>query len=138
MKRKLKLFQRMETLKKKDILKDKHHSLLIEQEILKTKSLLEKIDLIISENSQSDEIKFSSGAVFKNKSNLIGKLNEQKNIAKNKKEFLVDQNKIFNLSIAKKSKDKNKINQKYKQKLNEYNEELENKNSIYFKKNNIL
>ena len=39
MKRKLKLFQRMETLKKKDILKDKHHSLLIEQEILKTKSL---------------------------------------------------------------------------------------------------
>ena len=138
MKRKLKLFQRMETLKKKDILKDKHHSLLIEQEILKTKSLLEKIDLIISENSQSDEIKFSSGAVFKNKSNLIGKLNEQKNIAKNKKEFLVDQNKIFNLSIAKKSKDKNKINQKYKQKLNEYNEELEKKNSIYFKKNNIL
>ena len=138
MKRKLKLFQRMETLKKKDILKDKHHSVLIEQEILKTKSLLEKIDLIISENSQSDEIKFSSGAVFKNKSNLIGKLNEQKNIAKNKKEFLVEQNKIFNLSIAKKSKDKNKINQKYKQKLNEYNEELENKNSINLKKNNIL
>ena len=138
MKRKLKLFQRMETLKKKDILKDKHHSLLIEQEILKTKSLLEKIDLIISENSQSDEIKFSSGAVFKNKSNLIGKLNEQKNIAKNKKEFLVEQNKLFNLSIAKKSKDKNKINQKYKQKLNEYNEELENKNSINLKKNNIL
>ena len=138
MKRKLKLFQRMETLKKKDILKDKHQSVLIEQEILKTKSLLEKIDLIISENSQSDKIKFSSGAVFKNKSNLIGKLNEQKNIAKNKKEFLVEQNKIFNLSIAKKSKDKNKINQKYKQKLNEYNEELENKNSIYLKKNNIL
>ena len=138
MKRKLKLFQGMETLKKKDILKDKHHSVLIEQEILKTKSLLEKIDLIISENSQSDKIKFSSGAVFKNKSNLIGKLNEQKNIAKNKKEFLVDQNKIFNLSIAKKSKDKNKINEKYKQKLNEFNEKLENKNSIYFKKHNIL
>ena len=40
MKKKLKLFQRMETLKKKDILKDKHHSMLIEQEITKTKSLL--------------------------------------------------------------------------------------------------
>ena len=138
MKRKLKLFQRMETLKKKDILKDKHHSVLIKQEILKTKILLEKIDLIISENLQADESKFFSGAVFKNKSNLIGKLNEQKNIAKNKKEFLVDQNKIFNLSIAKKSKDKKTINEKYKQKLNEYNEELENKNSINLKKNNIL
>ena len=128
----------METLKKKDILKDKHHSVLIKQEILKTKILLEKIDLIISENLQADESKFFSGAVFKNKSNLIGKLNEQKNIAKNKKEFLVDQNKIFNLSIAKKSKDKKTINEKYKQKLNEYNEELENKNSINLKKNNIL
>ena len=134
MKRKLKLFQRMETLKKKDILKDKHHSVLIKQEILKTKILLEKIDLIISENLQADESKFFSGAVFKNKSNLIGKLNEQKNIAKNKKEFLVDQNKIFNLSIAKKSKDKKTINEKYKQRLNEYTEELENKNNIYFKK----
>ena len=138
MKKKLKLFQRMETLKKKDILKDKHHSMLIEQEITKTKSLLEKIDLIISENLQGDENKFFSGAVFKNKSNLIGKLNEQKNIAKNKKEFLVDQNKIFHLSIAKKSKDKKTINEKYKQRLNEYNEELENKNSINLKKNNIL
>ena len=134
MKRKLKLFQRMETLKKKDILKDKHHSVLIKQEILKTKILLEKIDLIISENLQADESKFFSGAVFKNKSNLIGKLNEQKNIAKNKKEFLVDQNKIFNLSIAKKSKDKKTINEKYKQRLNEYNEELENKNYIYYRK----
>ena len=75
-----------------------------------------------------------SGAVFKNKSNLIGKLNEQKNIAKNKKEFLIDQNKIFHLSIAKKSKDKKNINEKYKQRLNEYTEELENKNNIYFKK----
>ncbi len=134
MKKKLKLFQRMETLKKKDILKDKHHSMLIEQEITKTKSLLEKIDLIISENLQGDENKFFSGAVFKNKSNLIGKLNEQKNIAKNKKEFLVDQNKIFHLSIAKKSKDKKTINEKYKQRLNEYNEELENKNYIYYRK----
>ena len=134
MKKKLKLFQRMETLKKKDILKDKHHSMLIEQEIIKTKSLLEKIDLIISENLQGDENKFFSGAVFKNKSNLIGKLNEQKNIAKNKKEFLVDQNKIFHLSIAKKSKDKKTINEKYKQRLNEYNEELENKNYIYYRK----
>ena len=134
MKKKLKLFQRMETLKKKDILKDKHHSMLIEQEITKTKSLLEKIDLIISENLQGDENKFFSGAVFKNKSNLIGKLNEQKNIAKNKKEFLVDQNKIFHMSIAKKSKDKKTINEKYKQRLNEYNEELENKNYIYYRK----
>ncbi len=134
MKKKLKLFKRLETLKKKDILKDKHHSILIDQEILKTKSLLEKIDLIISENSKSNEKKFLSGAVFKNKSNLIGKLNEQKNIAKNKKEFLIDQNKIFHLSIAKKSKDKKNINEKYKQRLNEYTEELENKNNIYFKK----
>ncbi len=134
MKKKLKLFQRMETLKKKNILKDKHHSMLIEQEIIKTKSLLEKIDLIISENLQGDENKFFSGAVFKNKSNLIGKLNEQKNIAKNKKEFLVDQNKIFHMSIAKKSKDKKTINEKYKQRLNEYNEELENKNYIYYRK----
>ena len=54
MKKKLKLFRRLETLKKKEIIKEQHQSILISKEILKADGLIEKIDMIISENSMVD------------------------------------------------------------------------------------
>lgn len=124
----------METLKKKEIIKEQYQSNLISKEILKADGLIEKIDIIISENSMKNNDKFLSAAVYKNKSNLLSTLNNQKYVAENKKEFLEDQKKIFDLNIAKISNDKKIVKEKYKQKLNEYREEIEDKNHINFKK----
>ena len=134
MKKKLKLYSRLETLKKKEIIKEHYQSNLISKEILKTDGLIEKIDIIISENSMKNNDKYLSAAVYKNKSNLLSTLNNQKYVAENKKEFLEDQKKIFDLNIAKISNDKKIVKEKYKQKLNEYREEIEDKNHINFKK----
>ena len=134
MKKKLKLYSRLETLKKKEMIKEQYQSNLISKEILKADGLIEKIDIIISENSMKNNDKFLSAAVYKNKSNLLSTLNNQKYVAENKKEFLEDQKKIFDLNIAKISNDKKIVKEKYKQKLNEYREEIEDKNHINFKK----
>ena len=134
MKKKLKLYSRLETLKKKEIIKEQYQSNLISKEILKSDGLIEKIDIIISENSMKNNDKYLSAAVYKNKSNLLSTLNNQKYVAENKKEFLEDQKKIFDLNIAKISNDKKIVKEKYKQKLNEYREEIEDKNHINFKK----
>ena len=134
MKKKLKLYSRLETLKKKEIIKEQYQSNLISKEILKSDGLIEKIDIIISENSMKNNDKYLSAAVYKNKSNLLSTLNNQKYVAENKKEFLEDQKKIFDLNIAKIINDKKIVKEKYKQKLNEYREEIEDKNHINFKK----
>ena len=93
MNKKLRLYRRLETLKKKDITKDQYQSNLISNEIKKTKTLIEKIDMIIDENSNFSDRKFLSAAVFKNNSNLLSTLAGQKNVAKNKNEYLSDQKK---------------------------------------------
>ena len=134
MKNKLKLFKRLETLKKKDILKDQQNFNAISKEISKTKNLIEKIDLIISENIQQEKTQHISAAIFKNQSNLLSTLNEQKYIAKNKKEFLLKQCQFYSQSIGKKNNDKKIINKKYKEQLQTFLEELENKNLINYKK----
>jgi len=134
LKKKLKLYSRLETLKKKEIIKEQYQSNLISKEILKADGLIEKIDIIISENSMKNNDKYLSAAVYKNKSNLLSTLNNQKYVAENKKEFLEGQKKIFDLNIAKNTNDKKLVNKKYKERLNEFREELENKNHINYKK----
>ena len=56
MKKKLKLFKRLETLKKKDILKDKYHSVLIEQEILKIPALSAQYQIHVNKDHNLDEL----------------------------------------------------------------------------------
>ena len=134
MKKKIKLYNRLETLKKKNIIKDQYQANLISKEITKTDGLLEKIKMILHENFIENNDKYLSAAMFKNKSNLISTLNNQKYVAENKKEFLEGQKKIFDLNIAKNTNDKKLVNKKYKERLNEFREELENKNHINYKK----
>ena len=134
MKNKIKLYNRLETLKKKNIVQDQYQANLILKEITKTDVLLEKIKMILHDNFVENKDKYLSAAMFKNKSNLISTLNNQKYVAENKKEFLEGQKKIFDLNIAKNTNDKKLVNKKYKERLNEFREELENKNHINYKK----
>ena len=133
MKKKLKMYRRLETLKKKDINKDQYQSNLISKEIKKTESLIEKIEMIINENSKFKDGKFLSAAEFKNNSNLLSTLASQKNVAINKNEFLVEQKSQFDLRIAKNNKDKKRVSEKYDDELKLYKEGLEKKNHIVFK-----
>ncbi len=133
MKKKLKMYRRLETLKKKDINKDQYQSNLISKEIKKTESLIEKIEMIINENSNFKDGKFLSAAEFKNNSNLLSTLSSQKNVAINKNEFLVEQKSQFDLRIAKNNKDKKRVSEKYDDELKLYKESLEKKNHIVFK-----
>lgn len=133
MKKKLKMYRRLETLKKKDINKDQYQSNLISKEIKKTESLIEKIEMIINENSNFKDGKFLSAAEFKNNSNLLSTLASQKNVAINKNEFLVEQKSQFDLRIAKNNKDKKRVSEKYDDELKLYKEGLEKKNHIVFK-----
>ena len=133
MKKKLKMYRRLETLKKKDINKDQYQSNLISKEIKKTESLIEKIEMIINENSKFKDGTFLSAAEFKNNSNLLSTLASQKNVAINKNEFLVEQKSQFDLRIAKNNKDKNRVSEKYDDVLKLYKEDLEKKNHIVFK-----
>tara|TARA_B100002051_G_scaffold81799_2_gene78126 strand:- start:2 stop:409 length:408 start_codon:yes stop_codon:yes gene_type:complete len=133
MKKKLKMYRRLETLKKKDINKDQYQSNLISKEIKKTASLIEKIEMIINENSNFKDGKFLSAAEFKNNSNLLSTLASQKNVAINKNEFLVEQKSQFDLRIAKNNKDKKRVSEKYDDVLKLYKEDLEKKNHIVFK-----
>ena len=135
MKNKLKMYRRLQTLKKKDINRDQYQSNLISKEIKKTSSLIEKIDMIIDENSRFKDGRFISAAEFKNNSNLLTTLATQKNVAKNKNEFLSEQKNQFDLRIAKNNKDKKRVSEKYNDVLKLYKEELEKKNQIFIRKN---
>ncbi len=119
-------------LKKKNIMQEQYQSNLILNEICKTKDLIEKIDVILSENSNSSD-NISAG-IFKNSKKLLSTLNNQKDIAKNKKEFLENQKLQFDIKIAKTNSEKKLVKEKYKFEHRILQDELETKKNIYFNK----
>ena len=109
---------------------------LLNEELEKTDQLLSKINNIIQENTETD--KNMLGATFKNKSKVINIMSKQKNIAENKKNYLLEQKNITDLEIAKTYIQKEKVENKVYNKKLEFVEsrdlklEITNRN---FKKN---
>ena len=135
-KKEIRLFKLFEKLKKRDLYKHFNNVNLLNEELEKTNQLLFKINNIIQENTESD--KNMLGATFKNKSKVINVMSKQKNIAENKKNYLLEQKNITDLEIAKTYIQKEKIEKKVYNKKLEYEEfqnlksEITNRN---FKKN---
>ena len=136
-KKELRLFKLLEKLKKRDLYKHFNNANLLNEELEKTDRLLSKINNIIQENTE----KFDNnvlGATFKNKSKIINIMSKQKNIAENKKNYLLEQKNITDLEIAKTYIQKEKIEKKVQNKKLEFGEsqdlklEITNRN---FKKN---
>ena len=119
-KKKIRLFKLLEKLKKRDLFKELHNLNLINSEINKTDSLINKIDSLINENKSDKKENIILAGSFKDKSKLLNVLNNQKIIAKNKKDYLFEQKKISNYKYSKKLLEKNKIK-----------DELNNKISIF-------
>ena len=135
-KREIRLFKLLEKLKKRDLYKHFNNASLLNQELEKTDQLLSKINNIIQENTETDQNVL--GATFKNKSKVINIMSKQKNIAENKKNYLLEQKNINDLEIAKTYIQKEKVEKKVHNKKLEFVEsrdlklEITNRN---FKKN---
>ena len=135
-KKEIRLLKLLEKLKKRDLYKHFNNANLLNEELEKTDQLLSKINNIIQENTETD--KNVLGATFKNKSKVINIMSKQKNIAENKKNYLLEQKNITDLKIAKTYIQKEKVEKKVYNKKLEFVEsrdlklEITNRN---FKKN---
>ena len=109
-KKEIRLFKLLEKLKKRDLFNHFNNVNLLNEELEKTDQLLSKINNIIKENTESD--KNMIGATFKNKSKVINIMSKQKNIAENKKNYLLEQKNKTDLEIAKIFIQKDKIEKK--------------------------
>ena len=136
-KKEIRLFKLLKTLKKRDLYNHLNNINLINEELEKTDLLLSKINNIIQENNKKTN-KNLIGATFKNKSKVINIMSKQKQIAENKKEFLLEQKNKTDLAIAKTYIQKDKIEKKVQAKRLEFSKfqdfklEITNRN---FKKN---
>ena len=110
---------------------------MLNEELKKNELLLSKINNIIKENTEKND-KNLIGATFKNKSKVINIMSNQKQIAENKKDFLLEQKNKTDLEISKTFIQKHKIEKKVYDKKLEYEDlqdlkfQISNRN---FKKN---
>ena len=136
-KKEIRLFKLLEKLKKRDLYNHINNVNLLNEELEKNDQLLLKINNIIQENTGKAN-KNLLGATFKNKSKVINIMSKQKQIAENKKGFLLEQKNKTDLEIVKTFIHKYKIEKKVQDKKFEFDElqnlklELLNRN---FKKN---
>ena len=136
-KKEIRLFKLLEKLKKRDLYNHLNNVNLLNEQLEKTDQLLFKINDIIEENSRKTN-KNLLGATFKNKSKVINVMSNQKQIAENKKGFLLEQKSKTDLEIVKIFIQKDKIEKKVQNKKLEFREfqdlklEITNRN---FKKN---
>ena len=110
-KKEIRLFKLLEKLKKRDLYMHINNANLVNEELKKTDQLLDKINKIIQENSKKNNENLL-GATFKNKSKVINIMNNQKQIAENKKDFLIEQKNKIDLDIANTFIQKDKIEKK--------------------------
>ena len=120
-KKEIRLYKLLEKLKKRDLYNQINNVNLINEELKKTDILLSKINNIIQENNKKNN-KNLIGATFKNKSKVINIMSKQKQIAENKKEFLLEQKNKTDLAIAKIFIQKDKVEKKIHNKRMEFSE----------------
>ena len=120
-KKEIRLFKLLEKLKKRDLYNHLNNVNLLNEELEKTDQLLFKINNIIEENTKKTDENLL-GATFKNKSKVINIMSNQKQIAENKKGFLLEQKNKTDLEIAKTFIQKDKIEKKVHNKKIQFGE----------------
>ena len=78
MEKKIKRFQRLATLRKRDISKEISNSNLLENEINKNKDLIDQINIIMDNTKDDASKKIISSGYFKNNAQLLNTLQSQK------------------------------------------------------------
>ena len=128
MEKKIKRFQRLATLRKRDISKNVANSNLLETEIIKNKKLINQIDDIMNNSKIDGTEKVVNSGFFKNNAQLLTTLQSQKNIAINRNNYLLNEQNLIKKKIIINSLKKNKADEKTSEYKNLYLQELEKKN----------
>ena len=126
--KKIKRFQRLATLRKKDISKEILSSNLLENEIMKNKNLITQIDTIMESGKVKAEEKLISAGYFKNNTQLLSTLQNQKNIANHRQQYLISEKKVIQSKIITNNIKKIKAEEKTSEYKKSYREDLDNKN----------
>lgn len=128
MEKKIKRFQRLATLRKRDISKNVANSNLLETEIIKNKKLINQIDDIMNNSKIDGTQKVINSGFFKNNAQLLTTLQSQKNIATNRNNYLLNEQKLVKKKIIINSLKKIKADEKTSEYKTLYSQELEKKN----------
>ena len=129
MEKKIKRFQRLATLRKRDISKEITNSNLLGNEINKNKNLIEQINMIMDSSKDDPSKKIISSGYFKNNAQLLNTLQSQKNIASNRNKYLLNEKQITQQKILINNLKKNKAEEKTLEYQKSYVRELERKNN---------
>ena len=129
MEKKIKRFQRLATLRKRDISKEITNSNLLENEINKNKNLIEQINMIMDSSKDDPSKNIISSGYFKNNAQLLNTLQSQKNIASNRNKYLLNEKQITQKKILINNLKKNKAEEKTIEYQKTYVRELEIKNN---------
>ncbi len=138
MEKKIKRFQRLATLRKRDISKNVANSNLLETEIIKNKKLINQIDEIMNNSKIDGTQKVINSGFFKNNAQLLTTLQSQKNIATNRNNYLLNEQKLVKKKIIINSLKKIKADEKASEYKIVYSQELEKKNYNWFYINPIF
>ena len=125
--KKIKRFQRLATLRKRDVSKEILNSNLLESEIVKNKNLINQIDTIMESGKAKVEEQLISAGYFKNNTQLLSTLQNQKNIANHRQQYLISEKKIIQSKIIVNNIKKNKAEEKSSEYKKSYREDLDNK-----------
>ena len=126
--KKIKRFERLATLRKKDVSKEILNSNILESEIIKNKNLINQIDTIMHSGKVEAEEKLISAGYFKNNTQLLSTLQNQKNIANHRHQYLIAEKKIVNSKIISHNIKKIKAEEKSSEYKKFHREHLDNKN----------
>lgn len=126
--KKIKRYQRLSMLRKRDMSKEISNSNLLETEIMKNQSLINQIDLIMENGKIGLDKELVSAGFLKNNLQLLNTLQSQKNIANNRQNYLLSEKKIIQSKITVNNIKKNKAEEKTYEYKKQYIQELENKN----------
>ena len=127
MEKKIRRFQRLATLRKRDISKNIVNSNLLETEIIKNKKLINQIDDIINNSKIDDSQKVINSGFFKNNAQLLTTLQSQKNIATTRNNYLLNEQKLIKKEIVINNLKKIKADEKTSEYKTLYSKELEKK-----------
>ena len=99
MQKKIKRFQRLATVRKKDVSKEITNSNLVQNEIIKNENLIDQINSIMENSKNNSSNKIINSGFFKNNAQLLTTLQSQKNIASNRNKYLRVEKEIIRKKI---------------------------------------
>ena len=100
MQKKIKRFQRLATIRKKDVSKEINNSNLVQNEIIKNENLIDQINTIMESSKNNSSNKIINSGYFKNNAQLLTTLQSQKNIASNRNKYLLLEKETIRKKIA--------------------------------------